>query len=212
MNKTRKLLVLGLLPVMMACGGSDEGEDSTEDEVEEVEACTYSYDESSTILTWTAFKTSEKIGVDGSFDQLVVNANESDDMWGVLTAATFEISVSSLNSQNTARDGKLKNSFFGNMEATEMITGTVTDINESEASVDIMMNGMSISYGGDVSVEGETVTMEVVIDILDFNGGIAMDSLGVVCAAKHTGEDGENRLWSDVLVTVKTTLKKNCDS
>lgn len=209
--KTRRLLVLGLLPVMMACGGAEAEENEEGDDGEEsAEICNYSYDESSTVLTWTAFKTSEKIDVNGTFDAISVQANEADNMWDVLNGATFEIDVTSLNSQDPVRDKKLKNSFFGNMDSTAIISGVVNSINETSANVDITMNGKTLSYDGTVTVEGETITMEVIIDIVDFDGGIAMDSLSVVCAEKHTGPDGENKLWSDVSIAVKTTLLKDC--
>lgn len=208
--KKRKLLILGLLPVMMACGGSGEEESTDEtEENETTDACTYSYDESSTVLTWTAFKTSEKVGVDGTFNEITFNANESDDMYGVFTGGTFEIPINSLNTQDPLRDTKVKNSFFGNF-GTEMITGTINSMNSTEASVDITMNGKTVTYDGTVAVDGETVTMIIVMDILNFEGQVAMDSLGVVCAEKHTGDGEENKLWSDVGITAKTTLKKDC--
>ncbi|UKN00137.1 YceI family protein [Paracrocinitomix mangrovi] len=207
--KTRKLLVLGLIPAMIACGGGEEGTEETQEEVAE-ETCTYSYDENSTVLTWTAFKLSEKVGVDGTFDQINVTASESEDMFGVLSGATFEIPVSSINSQDAVRDGKIKNSFFGNMAESEMLSGTINSIDANKASVNIVMNGKGVDYDGEVSVDGETITMKTTIDILDFEGQVAIDSLGVVCEEKHTGPDGVNKLWSDVNIAVKTTLKKEC--
>jgi hypothetical protein len=209
--KARKLMILGLLPVMIACGGSEEESDTSETEEIQEEVCTYSYDETSTVLTWTAFKLTEKIGVDGSFNEINVTAEDNSDMFGVLTGATFEIPVSSCNSQDAARDTKIVNSFFGNMESTELLSGSINSIDANSASVSVTMNGQTIDYEGEVSVEGETVTMKTTIDITDFDGQVAIDSLGVVCSEKHTGEDGVNKLWSDVDIAVKTTLLKSCD-
>ncbi|MEZ4923593.1 MAG: YceI family protein [Crocinitomicaceae bacterium] len=209
MSKTRKLLILGLAPLMMACGGSSEEEGTDEEEVTE-ETCTYSYDAESTVLTWTAFKLTEKIGVDGTFDQINVTAAESEDMFGVLTGATFEIPISSLNSQDATRDTKVKNSFFGVL-GTEAIMGKINSIDATTANVSINFNGFDIAYDGTVSVEGETITMKTTIDITDYDDGqTAIDSLGAVCSEKHTGPDGVNKLWSDVDIAVKTTLVKTC--
>jgi len=209
--KKKNLLLLGLVAMFtMSCGGAEETEESNEEEVEE--SCSYSYDESTTVFTWTAFKLTEKIGVDGTFDDITVNGNVgSADMFGVLNGATFEIAVASVNSQDNVRDPKIKNSFFGNMTDTELITGTVNSIDESGASVSVTMNGVSVDYDGEVKVEGETITMLTTIDILDFEAQTSLDSLGVVCAEKHTGEDGINKFWSDVNIAVKTTLVKNCE-
>lgn len=208
--KHRKLMILGLIPMMMACGGAEETDESTEEVEEVVEVCTYKYDEASTILTWTAFKLTEKVGVDGSFDEINVVANESEDMFGVLTGATFDIPVVSVNSQDPVRDPKIRDSFFGTMTETASITGEILSMTATSAKVKISMNGVSVEYDGDVSVEGETITMKTTIDILDFGGQPSIDEIGKVCEAKHTGEDGVNKFWSDVDVAVQTKLIKEC--
>lgn len=202
--------MLGLLPLLTACGGSEETEEQTED-TQEAETCTYAYDENTTVLTWTAFKLSDKVGVDGTFNEINVTASESDDKYGVLSGATFEIPVNTLNSQDTTRDGKLKRSFFGNLESTEIITGSIVSIDNSGAEVSITMNGVTNNYEGEVKEDGEKITMTTTISILDFDGQTAMDSLSVVCAEKHTGPDGENKLWEDVNIAVSTTLSKTCE-
>lgn len=208
--KQRKLMMLGLIPMMMACGGTEETEESTEEVEEVVEVCTYKYDEASTILTWTAFKLTEKVGVDGSFDVINVQANESDNMFGVLTGATFEIPVVSVNSQDPVRDPKIRDSFFGKMTETESITGEFISINETSAKVSISMNGVTVEYDGEVIVDGETITMKTTIDILDFAAQPSLDEIAIVCEEKHTGEDGVNKFWTDVSVAVQTKLIKEC--
>ncbi|MEO9533838.1 MAG: YceI family protein [Crocinitomicaceae bacterium] len=210
--KTRKLMLLGLLPLMVACGGAEEEADTTNDEeVVAEEVCTYKYDENATILTWTAFKLTEKVGVDGSFDEINVVANESEDMFGVLSGATFEIPVVSVNSQDPVRDPKIRDSFFGTMDSTVAITGEIISIDENGARVSITMNGVTVEYDGEIKVKEETITMNTTIDILDFDGQGSIDEIGKVCEAKHTGEDGVNKFWSDVNVAVQTKLIKECN-
>jgi polyisoprenoid-binding protein YceI len=206
--KTKNLILAGLIPVLFSCGGAENSDETVDVEVQE--KCIYSYDANSTILTFTAFKLTEKIGVDGTFNEINVVAKESEDMFGVLTGATFEIPVSSLNTQDEVRDGKLKNSFFGNLENSSLLTGTINSMDATTASVTINMNGMSVDYDGTITVDGESITMNTTIDILDFNGQVAVDSLGIVCAEKHTGGDGVNKFWTDVNIAVKTTLVKDC--
>lgn len=208
--KNRNLIVLGLLPIMFACGGSEE-ETTTEEEVVQEEVCTYSYDESSTILTWTAFKLTEKVGVDGSFDEINVVAQESEDMFGVLSGATFDIPVASVNSQDPVRDPKIRDAFFGSMDATASITGEIISIDANTSKVSITMNGNTVEYDGEVSVEDETITMKTTINILDFDGQKSIDAIGEVCEEKHTGEDGVNKFWEDVNIAVQTKLIKNCE-
>jgi hypothetical protein len=209
----KRILALALSGLfLVACGGGEEDKtvDETVDEVVE-EVCTYSYSPDETVLTWTAFKLTEKIGVNGSFDEINVTANDgASDMYEVLSGAEFNIPIGSLNSQDEVRDPKIKTSFFGVMTETESINGKITSLNSTGGSVEITMNGISKAYDGDVTVDGEEITFITTIDILDFDGQVAVDSLGVVCEEKHTGEDGVNKLWTDVDIAVKTTLVKEC--
>ena len=205
----KSVYYFGLIGFALAsCGGGDGETTTTQDSVA---ACTYSYDSSTTELTWTAYKLTEKIGVNGTFDQINVAANDNaTDMFGVLTGATFDIPVATLNSQDPVRDGKVKNTFFGNMAETSSISGTVNSINATEASVAVRMNGVTVDYTGVVTVKDETITMTTTIDLVDFNATTSLDSLSIVCAEKHTGPDGVNKFWTTVDIAVKTTLIKNC--
>lgn len=208
--KKNKLIVLGLMPFLFACGGSEDTPEEKSNEETVEETCSFSYDESSTILTWTAFKLTEKVGVDGSFDEINVIANESEDMFGVLRGATFDIPVASVNSQDPVRDPKIRDAFFGAMDSTASITGEIISIDAASAKVSITMNRKTVEYDGEVSVEDETITMKTTINILDFDGQGSIDSIGVVCEEKHTGDDGVNKFWEDVNIAVQTKLIKEC--
>ena len=212
MNK--KLIAFGFATVMLAaCGG---GEDESTDEAEETagteeSACTYSYDEGSTVLTWTAFKLTEKVGVNGTFDQIDVTANDgAENMYDVLSGATFEIPVATVNSQDPVRDPKIRDFFFGNMAETANISGSMVSVTDGSGTVSITMNGVAVEYDGEIKTEDETITFLTTIDITDFQAQTALDSLGEACAEKHTGEDGVRKFWTDVDIAVKTTLIKDC--
>ena len=131
-------------------------------------------------------------------------------MYATLTGAAFSIPVSSLNSQDEVRDPKIKNSFFVIMNETDVLSGSIVSLAETEGTVSITINNISKEYAGEVKVEGEQITFLTTINLLDFDGQEAMDSLGVVCEAKHTGPDGVNKLWTDVEIAVKTILTKTC--
>lgn len=212
MNK--KLILFGFATILLtACGGSEEAsEEGTEETTETTEsACTYSYDEGSTVLTWTAFKLTEKVGVNGTFDQMNVRANDgADNMYDVLSGATFEIPVATVNSQDPVRDPKIRQFFFGKMEETSNLSGEMVSLSASGGTVSITMNGVAVEYDGEVKTEDETITFLTTIDITDFQAQMALDSLGEACAEKHTGPDGVRKFWTDVDIAVKTTLIKDC--
>lgn len=206
-------IFFGLTALLLtACGGAEEGTEKVVEEVVVAEECMYSYNPEETVLTWKAFKLTKRAAVSGTFDEInVTTAGESEDMFGALVGATFEIPINSLNSQDEVRDPKIKNSFFGVMNETEFITGSVDALSDKEGTVSIKMNGITIQYPGEVKVDEEYITLLTTINITDFDGQPSLDSLGVVCEAKHTGDDGVNKLWSDVEIAVKTKLNKTCE-
>lgn len=213
MNKKNFVFALSTL-VLVACGGNEENTETvenTEDVVVE-EVCSYSYNPDETVFTWTAFKLTDKVGVNGTFNEINVVANNgAADKFEVLSGASFSIPVGSLDSQDEVRDPKIKNSFFGVMTETTEITGKVTSIDANGGKVEITMNGVTHAYEGEVKVDEDEITFLTTIDILDFEAQASIDSLGVVCEEKHTGPDGVNKLWSDVEIAVKTTLDKSCE-
>lgn len=205
----KSILTIGLLSaILISCNSAETPQ---EEVVETVEVCTYNYSADSTVIGWTAFKFTEKKGVSGVFDQSeVLIANESEDMLQTLAGASFTIPVSSINSNNPVRDEKLKNSFFGVMESTEIISGLVKSISDSEAVVEITMNGQSRDYTGTVTTDGLKVSFSTTINMTDFEAQYAVDSLNTVCSAEHTSEDGSSKLWSEVDINVETLLVKTC--
>lgn len=211
----KSILLFGFSALFLAsCGGGEENTEETAGTEETIvdETCTYSYDPAETVLTWTAFKRTDKVGVNGTFDEINVTANDgSEDVFGTLVGATFNIPVSSLNSQDEVRDPKIKNSFFGVMNETAEINGSIKALDANKGTVEITMNGIAVEYEGDVTVEGEEITLLTTIDMVDFDAQASVDSLGVVCEEKHTGSDGVNKLWTDVDIAVKTTLVKTCN-
>jgi polyisoprenoid-binding protein YceI len=205
----KSILTFGLLStILISCNNT---ETPVTEVVETVEVCTYNYNAESTVIGWTAFKFTEKKGVNGVFDKSeVLIANASEDMLQTLAGASFTIPVSSINSSNPERDEKIKNSFFGSMESTEIISGVVKTISETEALVEITMNGQSKDYTGTVSTDGLKVSFSATLNMTDFEAQHAIDSLNTVCYDVHTGTDGISKLWSEVDINVETTLVKDC--
>lgn len=212
-----KITILGFASLfLMSCGGestTEEHAETNEQEVKVQEVCKYVYNPESTVIGWTAFKFTEKTGVKGFFDSAdVLIANESDtDLVQTLSGATFTIPVSTINSQNPERDAKIQEHFFGTMEGTEVISGMVKSIDKDSALVDLSMNGKTVEYTGNVTVEAEKVIFETTINLDDFEAKSSIDALNSVCETLHTGTDGISKLWSEVEIKVETTLDKVCE-
>ena len=209
----RKLIFgIALSVVMFSCTTTETETNHQEEQVDEVEICNFSYQPETTVINWTAFKTTAKKGVSGKFDEfevLVPNDN-NEFMIQSLNSATITIHVNSVNSNNPERDKKIDSLFFGAMNQTEIISVLVKSITEESAVVEITMNGKSVDYDGEITVENETVKFHTTINLDDFEAQSAVESLNTACKDLHTGDDGVSKLWSEVDIDVETTLKQNC--
>ncbi len=207
-----KTLALAMISgaLLFSCGG--EAKKESEENTESVkETCMYSYVRDSTILKWTAYKFTKRVGVSGTFNHIAVNNTKAaENPFDVLVGADFSIHTPSVNSGNVERDPKLVEFFFNKLTDTEMIKGKIVSVNGDEAVVTITINGKSVDVVGKVTVDDTKVSLNTSVDMADFDGLEAVSSLHEVCAAKHTDEDGESILWPDVDIVVSTVLKKEC--
>ena len=95
-----------------SCGGGSDTK--TKQTTDNEPICFYQYaDNSSAIVNWTAFKTTAKVGVSGTFNQVMIKSGEkSTKITDVLSNITFTIITGSVFSKNEERDPKIINSFF----------------------------------------------------------------------------------------------------
>lgn len=193
-----------------ACGG---GEDSTK-EVEngEEEKCFYSLNTDTYELGWTAFKTTEKVPVAGTFNDVTFTASETEDVESALLSIEFEINTQSVETQNEERNGKIAESFFGTIN-TPTIYGTIAsvDMEAGKAVVAIMMNGISFDVPGDFKMDGDNFMYTSNIDVASWNAVSGIEKLNEVCTDLHKGNDGVSVLWQNVDISFKGSLKKDCE-
>lgn len=208
-----------ILPVVLfstllftSCGNGDEKTTNTSDPI-----CFYEYTKtSSATVNWTAFKTTAKVGVSGTFNQVMIKGGEkSTKITDVLSSITFTIITGSIFSKNEERDPKIVNSFFGAMETTDLIIGQVKSAegnNESgTCTFYLTINNIEKEVTLDYKVNDNTINLTGEIDLANWNGDDAIASLNKVCEDLHKGEDGVSKLWSVVELNIEAILNKNCD-
>ena len=201
--------------ILSSCGGSEKTE-TTEEKPTTEETCFYSYNQTSGAqVRWTAFKTTEKVPVGGQFNQANVTVGEkSTKITDVLKTVKFNIPTSSTNTANEARDEKIVTSFFGAMDATDIIIGHVKDAtgdNKTGTCVFYLtLNNIEKETTLNYTLEDAKLTLSGEIDLLDFNAEAAVESLNKVCEALHKGTDGVSKTWSVVELEIETTLNKDC--
>ena len=105
MNNYFLTILIASTIVISSCGGEKPTENTAT-------TCFYEYEKSNTIsLKWTAYKTSEKIAVEGTFNNVLVTGGEkSTKLPEVLNAIKFTILTNSTNTTKPERDEKIVNS------------------------------------------------------------------------------------------------------
>lgn len=153
-------------------------------------------------LTWTAFKTPEKVGVNGTFDQIeLTGTKDSGDVLKDVTGAQFSIVTSSVNTTDALRDGKLKDGFFGVLSGD--IKGKFVSFEEGKANVEITMNEVTTTKIFDYTADNNGLKINGTIDIIeDFKGESAFNSIHELCKELHVG-----KTWTDVNIAVEISKK-----
>jgi len=161
-----------------------------------------------TTINWTAYKTTNKVPVKGQFTEVSIESTTSaSTVVEALNGLKFNIPVSSLFTKDTIRDGKLKKFFFGTMQNTNSIKGTLTLTNETTGSVNLMMNGIRKSLPITISINANTAIIRASMDLDNWQGQLAIEALNAACSELHSGEDGIPKTWSEVNIEVTTNLK-----
>jgi polyisoprenoid-binding protein YceI len=224
MNKALQTGTIFFLSLFfVACGSESEsvtdGEEvqKTEEVKPEVpkELCLYSYDSESSSLTWTAFKTMQRVGVKGSFN--TVNVSIADSVYSLKEAiekVSFEIDGRTVNTDNPERDKTLVKFFFATLKDEGSIYGEVKIVEGDEkaggGTVRIKMNDVSRDIGFKYEIVGDEIILKTKITLNSFDGQDAVKKLNTECGPLHAGEDGVSKLWTDIEIEVKAKLNKKC--
>ncbi|MDC0313537.1 YceI family protein [Flavobacteriales bacterium] len=203
--------------LFVSCGETEKTEEKKEaplDTAIETKPCLLTLDNENVVVNWTAFKLSEKVGVGGTFDSVVVSGvNDNETILGAAVNAQFDIYTASVNSNNPERDMKISNSFFGTMANTESISGKVVSLNDGgSGAILLTMNGVEKEIALEWKATSENrLKLSTAINVNDWNAKPSLDSLNGVCTAVHTGKDGVSVLWPDVEIEVFADFKSDCE-
>jgi hypothetical protein len=159
---------------------------------------------------WKAFKTFEKIGVDGKFTDVVFTpkANKAKTLDELLLGSKISIDSSKIDTSNIGRNKKVSTLFFGSLKGKtiegEIVKATAKTPNSGSIEVKIKMNKQDVvvpmSYNFD-SKHGELVASGVV-DIFDFGGHDALKKINTECFTLHEG-----KTWNDVDIEFRIKIK-----
>lgn len=218
--KTRNIYgTLAIAIMLSACGGNEVKEVTTEEtavEESSVQPCIYSVAEDKPEVMWVAYKYTEKTGVKGRFEDVVVsNTGQGNSISDVLKGSTIQINTASSNSGDPTRDPKIKETFFGSLDNGQEITGEITSVSgdnvSGEIQASITMNGQTQSATGAYTVTDSNLEIKFELSVETWAASEALNALNKVCEDLHKGADGKSILWPDVTVFVNATLNTDCE-
>lgn len=158
----------------------------------------------STKVNWTAFKTTEKIAVGGSFQTIELKDTKvGKTPEEVLEGAMFTIPVSSLFTNNPDRDSKLKTFFFGTLKNTELLSGSL-NFRDGKCYMTLSMNDVTKQIVTEYTYVNKKFTLTSTINLVEFGGEKAVEALNKVCLDLHKGKDGVSKTWE--LVDIKGSV------
>lgn len=196
-------LVLGMLS---SCSPKNNTETS-EVASQETES-NYVLNLDSVSLQWTAYKTTQRLGVSGSFDSIAINSEKTTGtIKELLTNTKIEISTASVNSNNEIRDPKIVAFFFGKFSVPNEILATIDSANAEKAFMSITMNGITKPVEADYTITDNLLEITTIINTPDWNAEAGLAALNNECEDLHKGEDGVSKLWPEVSVIVQCPLE-----
>jgi hypothetical protein len=170
----------------------------------------YAINQDSISVQWTGYKTSAKVGVNGEFKNITISNNkQGNTLQEALNGTKFEIPISGLNSGNAERDGKLKKLFFGVMDATLSLSGTLQLEKDGTGYIDILMNSVRHKLPVTYVFDGLNLEINGVMTLDDWKVNSAIESLAKACFEQHKGPDGISKTWKEVLVNAHVLFIKN---
>ena len=206
--------IISAILLFVACSEAETTENLGNDlPKKDTKSCLLILDNENVVVNWTAFKLSDRVGVGGTYDTVIVSGvTENETMVGAAATAQFDIITGSVNSNNTERDYKISDSFFGTMVNTATISGKVLSLNDDgSGAISLTMNGVEKEIALDWKATSENrLKLSTAINVNDWNAKPSLDSLNGVCTAVHTGKDGVSVLWPDVEIEVFADFKSDC--
>lgn len=211
--KNLKLIALAMI-FITAVGCKDSKKNTEENNTESaITTATYSLLNDSTKVSFTAYKTSDKAAVGGTFKEITLtDSGQGKTALEALNGTKFSIPVSSLftNDATGTRDPKILKFFFGVLKNTELISGEFKVSADNTCSIDVVLNGKTANIPLQYTTNSDTsLAFDGVMNLENWDASAAVASLNKACEALHTGKDGISKTWSEVAVHADVSFNKN---
>ncbi len=173
------------------------------------EPAQFSIEQKTITVKWTGYKTTDKVAVNGQFKEInITNGKSSATAIEALNGVKFSIPISSLFSNDNLRDNNLKQLFFGVMDATLSLTGTLNLNDDGTGNIDLLMNGVQQKIPVTYIASGQLIEINGTMNLDDWHTQSALASLNKVCFGLHKGADGISKTWNEVSISAAIYLSK----
>lgn len=186
-------LILLAVATLAAC------KPSKKEEAKKTETTSYQLDAETVVVNWIGYKFTNKTGVSGQMQTVNVSNNKSGaTIEEALNGVEFSIPVSSIFSNDNTRDTKLKTLFFGVMDNTEMLSGTVIKASNNAGVISLTMNNETHDLPFTLNIQDNSAYLKATLDLKTWHAEKALASLHKACELLHTGTDGVSKTWETV--------------
>ncbi|MFI5390529.1 MAG: YceI family protein [Bacteriovoracales bacterium] len=168
--------------------------------------CTFTTNPKNIKVTWTAYKTPQKVAVNGTFEDIKFEGPMSGkSIDEIVKSSTFLIKTDSVDSKDKARDMKIAQFFFKKMTGEAAISGKVTSMDKETINLEITMNGKSVTVPMSYKIKKSKLSAKGELDVLNFGMEESLKSITQACSEKH-----EKKTWSEVGLALQASFKKSC--
>lgn len=203
--KKVSIILGGLVFALSSCGGGET--------LPEAKSCGYKYDNLKSKVTWSGFKTSEKVKVSGEFVNFTTSSDGKvfDTISDIIDGATFKIDVASSASGDEARDANLKDAFFSILASDLSIDGRFEDVQDGKIVCYFNLADGEKKTVLNYTQEDSRIVLTGGFDLItDLQADSAYNSIHQKCESLHTGADGVSKTWSEVEVNVSIPFESTC--
>ena len=197
--------------VIMSCNTGQEKNIKVDDKKEleaKADKCLYSFSDSTIKLFWAGYKTTDKLKVLGSFQE--IKTNHSDQKFSsideLVNGITFSINSKSSESGDPIRDANLRDYFFNYLTDNFQINGRFSEYNDAFITANIGVLGDDRQVRFSHSIVNNVLKLRALISLDELGAYKAYNSISAKCYDLHKGPDGISKTWDEVNVLIDVPL------
>ena len=207
----KKLPILLCSFILISCNSEQEKNIKTDDKIEfepNADKCIYSFSDSTIKLFWAGYKTTDKLKVLGSFQE--IKTNHSDQKFSsideLVNGITFSINSKSSESGDPIRDANLRDYFFNYLTDNFQINGRFSEYNDAFITANIGVLGDDRQVRFSHSIVNNVLKLRALISLDELGAYKAYNSISAKCYDLHKGPDGISKTWDEVNVLIDVPL------